>query len=602
MSSPEPPPTTTDADMIGTQQPDMDAPLDSQQSMFRTPQQDSQAPGIAAVDETETIVDESSSQLPPSASNGIPEEYEGADANTRMARQTGSSRQDTEMVNPEEEEQDIRDSIEHAPVEQPEVQARVASPIFEPERSMDRATAIEMAAAHTRAEMPPPSVPPRTPRPHASLFARIRQVQRQKAVSRAANNRSAASANSLLSATPDRETYLESVLPKRPEQHVHRPVEAIDDDDEVDKRASLEYRSLKKQYDDLKRKNGSLTFKQDIEWMKIQRQEDFRKKKRARDLLKAQEEDFDMGLFPDDHQPRVEDDEADDSDNGPAAKRRKPDLPRKKVAPQSLADLEHQSMMVQLEADGDLPVKRRKGPAEVADSQSSHGARSSNSGKKPNAPKTKSKTSKSAKATRTKAGKAPRQRQSAKEKKQRQQTVNQLGTLFSSNVFVDQAAEDAADQPTFTSKNKKDALKELIASVPDQKEARSEMAVLAAATRDFDGRGSAKADGNGMWLVKGMKTSLKGYQLLGSAFMRRRENAPEEPRGGLLADHPGLGKTLMMLGKYFEAFQEASVAVVSYSLNGLADFRSEHREWASTCWPCQDYPTCRQPKSLDTMG
>ena len=45
-----------------------------------------------------------------------------------------------------------------------------------------------------------------------------------------------------------------------------------------------------------------------------------------------------------------------------------------------------------------------------------------------------------------------------------------------------------------------------------------------------------------------MKTSLKAYQVLGSAFMRRRENALEEPKGGLVADQMGLGKTLMMLG------------------------------------------------------
>jgi SNF2 family DNA or RNA helicase len=34
---------------------------------------------------------------------------------------------------------------------------------------------------------------------------------------------------------------------------------------------------------------------------------------------------------------------------------------------------------------------------------------------------------------------------------------------------------------------------------------------------------------------------------MGSAFMRRRENDATEPRGGLMADQMGLGKTLMML-------------------------------------------------------
>ena len=65
---------------------------------------------------------------------------------------------------------------------------------------------------------------------------------------------------------------------------------------------------------------------------------------------------------------------------------------------------------------------------------------------------------------------------------------------------------------------------------------------------DFDGRGSVRSDQSGNWTVKGMTTSLKNYQVLGSAFMRRRENALEEPRGGLMADQMGLGKTLMMIG------------------------------------------------------
>ncbi|KAH6613977.1 SNF2 family N-terminal domain-containing protein [Boeremia exigua] len=43
------------------------------------------------------------------------------------------------------------------------------------------------------------------------------------------------------------------------------------------------------------------------------------------------------------------------------------------------------------------------------------------------------------------------------------------------------------------------------------------------------------------------RSSLKGYQVLGSAFMRRRENDASEPKGGLMADQMGLGKTLMML-------------------------------------------------------
>jgi SNF2 family DNA or RNA helicase len=116
-----------------------------------------------------------------------------------------------------------------------------------------------------------------------------------------------------------------------------------------------------------------------------------------------------------------------------------------------------------------------------------------------------------------------------------------------SDVFRQQASEDAPEQPTFTSRNKQDALKELIASVPTehQKSVKDDTAALLRATKDFDGHGSCKADGNGMWKVRGMATSLKHYQVMGTAFMRRRENDLHEPRGGLMADQMGLGKTLM---------------------------------------------------------
>ncbi|KAF2772880.1 P-loop containing nucleoside triphosphate hydrolase protein [Teratosphaeria nubilosa] len=44
-----------------------------------------------------------------------------------------------------------------------------------------------------------------------------------------------------------------------------------------------------------------------------------------------------------------------------------------------------------------------------------------------------------------------------------------------------------------------------------------------------------------------MKSTLKHYQIMGVGFMRKRENAGEEPRGGILGDQMGLGKTIMML-------------------------------------------------------
>jgi SNF2 family DNA or RNA helicase len=75
-------------------------------------------------------------------------------------------------------------------------------------------------------------------------------------------------------------------------------------------------------------------------------------------------------------------------------------------------------------------------------------------------------------------------------------------------------------------------------------------------------------------MVKGMTTSLKGYRVRGSTFMHRRENSTEEPRGGLMADQVGLGKTVMMLaniinGRPKERVQpRTTLLVTSHSLLG----------------------------------
>jgi SNF2 family DNA or RNA helicase len=49
------------------------------------------------------------------------------------------------------------------------------------------------------------------------------------------------------------------------------------------------------------------------------------------------------------------------------------------------------------------------------------------------------------------------------------------------------------------------------------------------------------------WTVKGMLTSLKNYQIINCGWMRRQEMRTSEPRGGILADQMGLGKTVTCL-------------------------------------------------------
>lgn len=125
--------------------------------------------------------------------------------------------------------------------------------------------------------------------------------------------------------------------------------------------------------------------------------------------------------------------------------------------------------------------------------------------------------------------------------------------LAGTDVFADtQAVAGHSNQPGFKAgtARKDHALRDLIASVPQDERpaAAGDKKFLETSLKDFDGQGSCKPseDGSG-WTLRGMKCTLKHYQVLGIAFMRKRENHKEHPRGGILADEMGLGKTIQMI-------------------------------------------------------
>ena len=113
-------------------------------------------------------------------------------------------------------------------------------------------------------------------------------------------------------------------------------------------------------------------------------------------------------------------------------------------------------------------------------------------------------------------------------------------SLFHNDIVGDAQANHGREaQPGFASTNKRDALKELIASIPadQRKPYAADTKSLADACKIFrhHGQGSMHADGAGGWRLKGMRTSLRPHQLLGTAWMRKRENAAHAPFGGLVA-------------------------------------------------------------------
>lgn len=150
----------------------------------------------------------------------------------------------------------------------------------------------------------------------------------------------------------------------------------------------------------------------------------------------------------------------------------------------------------------------------------------------------------------------PNKRQQAAEgsqgakKGRKRPNLSNIQSLGTTNIIqAAQANASRPDMPTFTSQNKSQALKELIASIPlaDRGSHNSDKNAIMEASKKFNGRGTVRSDGHGGWKLRGMESSLFHHQLLGAAFLRDRENSDSKPKGGLVCDEMGFGKTIQMM-------------------------------------------------------
>lgn len=115
-------------------------------------------------------------------------------------------------------------------------------------------------------------------------------------------------------------------------------------------------------------------------------------------------------------------------------------------------------------------------------------------------------------------------------------------------VAISRENEQLGTQPSFgPTKNRKEALKELIASLPkDQRNcASSDRQALNQAASSFNSSRTIQPDG-GLWRMRNGPL-LKPHQLLGTAWMCQRERSAQPPLGGLLCDDMGLGKTIQTI-------------------------------------------------------
>ena len=205
----------------------------------------------------------------------------------------------------------------------------------------------------------------------------------------------------------------------------------------------------------------------------------------------------------------------------------------------------------------------------------------------------------------------------AKKKGCQEAQITNLSNLFGGDVFQDHAATaDLRSQPMFADATRKDdAMKKLIASVPQESihVSRADMRHLDAAMKEFTGQGSVHAAPDGNWAVKGMRTTLKHFQVLGCGFIRQRETQPTEPRGGILADEMGLGKTIMMIcnivngrpssrSRLRTTLVVASPALISQWFNEIRAHCYSSREHKHGLGTVMVYKSGKMMKSNDDAG
>ena len=155
-----------------------------------------------------------------------------------------------------------------------------------------------------------------------------------------------------------------------------------------------------------------------------------------------------------------------------------------------------------------------------------------------------------------------------KRKRANENTVDMASLAPSGEVFNIPALPDGETVDhrfTLTARIKADALKNLLAGIPEEHQAvaKQDKAYLDGQLSKFTGQGSCHAGNNSEgWNLRGLTSQLKNYQVTGVGWMRENEGPNNTAQGGILGDSMGLGKTVMMIANI---------------VNGLSDPLAETR-------------------------
>ncbi|MCJ1383851.1 hypothetical protein MMC17_006965 [Xylographa soralifera] len=327
------------------------------------------------------------------------------------------------------------------------------------------------------------------------------------------------------------------------------------DEEEGDENPAAKFAELKKRYN-AKKRAGTAKWEDEIEFIKAQRVEKARLKRNETELLRAAgaghgggqgaEGDDDGLLVPDTplgtssrkraYFATVETEDEDEplvGDEGPCKRakvRGKKKSEEMDLNEACLAGIEEEI------AKNEKATKKKTRPG---------GKKTASKADSKKGPQSKGAKTQKAKPATPKTAKE----KNSKSKPKKPTLFRDVGSLLSSNVYVDANANlDKREAPVMTEKRKEDALKQLVASVPleDQCMASREIQHIRKATKIL-GLHKVRADGNGKWAFKGMKSALMHFQVQGSAWMVERETGEDEPFGGMLCDSMGFGKTIMLI-------------------------------------------------------